>query len=680
MKWILLTLAALLGMAAPIAAQALPKVEPLPANAIARLGSTHWRHTGGVAYLAFLADNRTLVSVGSAPDNTIRFWDARTGVEVRRLAQPAKKANHWYEAHTLAAVSPGGKWMAARLDGRQIRLWDMEIGRELDPLELESWPIGLSLTARGHKLAVLDEQDNIHIWDLVSRKRIRTIVQRESQDSARGPTGLVRLSPEGNTVFAESQGAFHRDRIFRLWDVVTGEKVPPEAVALGIEHVVSCEFSPNGKQLALAALRFNRSVRILDVATGATDSGFATELFGSSVFAADGKQLWLHQAGENSVHQLDLATGKVLRRITSDADSAVPVTHALLAISPDNKLLASANSAGKIAVLDLVAGRELTDPWQPEGSVRAVQFTPDGTRLLVRCDDSAVWVWEAATGKRLRRLVVPVNPMDLTISSDGVYAVASSEGTFLLSELATGKFRGHLALPVTRDCRFLFTGDGTTLAVWPGDEKANHWRLYDVPGFKHRATLHLPTGGHQVAWSADGTLVAAPYSTSLLGIWSTDTGKRIATIEVPKKPASLHGVFSPGNRMLALDLDNGTVAIWEVASGKKRLDVISNIGSRADPTPWRDTLTTNPRQPGTHLAFSPDGRLLALGGYDGLLEVWDMMLGQVVAASRGHKEPIHAVAFSPDGRQLATGSADSTVVLWDARSWRSGAAPEIGIR
>lgn len=87
--------------------------------------------------------------------------------------------------------------------------------------------------------------------------------------------------------------------------------------------------------------------------------------------------------------------------------------------------------------------------------------------------------------------------------------------------------------------------------------------------------------------------------------------------------------------------------LWEVATGKERL---------AFPEP--------PGQIG-NVAFSPDSRLLAAGGPNNMVYVWDALTSELLTRLKGHQGNINSLAFSLDGRRLASGSQDTTALIWD---------------
>jgi WD40 repeat protein len=74
------------------------------------------------------------------------------------------------------------------------------------------------------------------------------------------------------------------------------------------------------------------------------------------------------------------------------------------------------------------------------------------------------------------------------------------------------------------------------------------------------------------------------------------------------------------------------------------------------------------------LEFSPDGRVLATGDAGGNLRLWEVASGRVRASLPGHKGTVWAVTFAPDGRLLASGGMDTVIRLWDVRTGKERAA------
>jgi RNA polymerase sigma factor (sigma-70 family) len=108
--------------------------------------------------------------------------------------------------------------------------------------------------------------------------------------------------------------------------------------------------------------------------------------------------------------------------------------------------------------------------------------------------------------------------------------------------------------------------------------------------------------------------------------------------------------FTPDGQRLTSAGADGTVVLWDVASGR---------------TIW--TFQAN-KDPIWSLAFTPDGKLLASGADDGTVRFWEATTGKQVSTVPGHEKPVRSLAFSPDGRLLATGGDDRTVKLWDTKS------------
>jgi WD40 repeat protein len=128
---------------------------------------------------------------------------------------------------------------------------------------------------------------------------------------------------------------------------------------------------------------------------------------------------------------------------------------------------------------------------------------------------------------------------------------------------------------------------------------------------------------------------------------------------VLKTEGSVDGLaFSPDGRMLALAsgmFGENRLELWETLSRGKRATLRGH----------RHSIKA--------VAFSPDGKLLASGSWDNTAKLWDLPAGKATATLRGHTGFVHATAFSPDGRLLASGGPDFTARLWDVPSGKARA-------
>ncbi len=212
-----------------------------------------------------------------------------------------------------------------------------------------------------------------------------------------------------------------------------------------------------------------------------------------------------------------------------------------------------------------------------------------------------------------------------------------------------------------------YSPDGNRLAVATA---IGIW-IYDVRTGKEKE-VDLFTGHignvHALAFSPDGNMIATASEDKTVRLWDTHLGTHSTVFEGHTREVT-SVVFSPdGNMIATVSMDN-TVRLWDTQTGeqKKMLTGGSDFTvSTGGPPEYRTSVESSPRV--VSIAFSPDGNILATGGEDKTVRLWDPKEGIQKNTLIGHTDTVLALTFSPDGNTIATGSKDNTVRLWDTNS------------
>jgi WD40 repeat protein len=508
---------------------------------------------------------------------------------------------------------------------------------------------------------------------------------------------------------------------------LSGDALPPGAVArLGtvrFRHanpIVFAAFLPDGKRVlsvsgegVLRVWEFPSGKQLGHLEKLAGEAGTVT----SATLSPDGKHLTAF-CGDEFMRVWDWAnarqTGKVanLRRAVGGRglDTGEPV------YSPDRSTLLLFGASRVLQLVDLPSGKEVgprpghTDP------VLALSFTPAGTRVWTQ-DGTVTRTWDVARGTELGSFTTKLpraNGMPPVIRPDGRIGVAVpyaspaavARGLIKASEAflfdtATGKDLATVSVKGEPGAFYgrpvVFSPDGNVLAANAG-AAGEQVHLYEVPSGKLLRTLDAGAvapppkgigplafprgrfggGMQQMLFSPDGKALAFHAGP---GAWvvvlDTATGKQLASLPPSENITTLQGAFSPDGRCLALTQNDGTVALYELASrqprrtygsklplsaaDKARADQLAEMVALGGPF-GRSRLAMAPR---VRIAISPDSRLLALAGPDGSVHVWDVLTGKELALFKGHPVRVNALAFAPDGKTLASAGDDTIALIWD---------------
>ncbi|QEL20912.1 WD40 repeat domain-containing protein [Limnoglobus roseus] len=199
-----------------------------------------------------------------------------------------------------------------------------------------------------------------------------------------------------------------------------------------------------------------------------------------------------------------------------------------------------------------------------------------------------------------------------------------------------------------------FSPKGDRLASTANDGTIRIWSLADGQA----TVIKTGTGSRTVAFSPDGTQVAGRFENKAV-IWDAATGKPVSLL-VGSDPSSdgtvMRVAFSPDGQRLAVGHQMGLVRIWDVTTGKPVADL-------ARPGKVGDLSRSI-----TALAYSSDGKLLAVGGDKGLA-VWNA--GANTFSKELSEFKTFSVEFTPDGKRLIVNGEDRVPILqiWETANW-----------
>jgi hypothetical protein len=233
-----------------------------------------------------------------------------------------------------------------------------------------------------------------------------------------------------------------------------------------------------------------------------------------------------------------------------------------------------------------------------------------------------------------------------------------------LSESGEESSPVRMALAISPDGKQVADAGEAGLAVWDVGKKG--WKLHGENGEAEFCSLAYSPSGILVAGRVDGDLVFSNeenamglrHGHALRALTFAPGGKALA-VGTGKHPLTLNPEVPGEIHLLAWTHEASDWCEWHEVGPEV-------LASGDGPMRQRKTDATHAASV-CAVAFSPDGKVLASGGAEGAVKLWDVEQARLLATLEWHLGPARGVAFSPDGGQLASASADGAVRLWD---WR----------
>nr|MDQ5835688.1 WD40 repeat domain-containing protein [Acidobacteriota bacterium] len=696
--------------------------------------------------MSFSPDGRLLATYTGMYSGQVKLWDTATGRELRTLAADTGGADFVNGGVRSIAFSRDGRLFAAGSDDGSTKVWEVSTGRELYKLGGDERGTGqngvyrIAFSPDDQRLVALGTS-SAKFWDLTTGQLASELEGIAPGGGAIYGWGGPAVTPDGSQILLISQDNRAAPSI-KFVEIATGR----EARSVEVPHwdsktnaIGSLAVTTDGRLLSadweltrdmsgartvkLDDLTAQKQYKLFDLPAGK---------YASMSFSPDGRQLATTVG--NTVKLWDTATGAEVRAFDVPSLPSRLIADSYVwsvAFSPDSRLLATTGSDTQLTLWDATTGRAVRSLAGHVNFTYEAAFSADGTRLLT----GGKTVWDISTGRGLRASAVDSPAALAQFSRDGrllAERALTGSNSVALYDAQTHKLLHTLAPAERADLNQLaFSPDGRFVATsYRLDPSQIQERVKAMQGgaakFDSKELMKMAQEAAKNAKNnpnaytqAYAQLMAARMGGGQTGIdsqvkiWDTSTGKEVRSLVIP--PANPFGIgmigsiaFSGDGHTLAVStMNSGLVRLFDVTTGQQvgELGVAPASGPQGA---FGGMSMGGGDERVTSLAFSPDGRLVAVGGkmkensfdYSALIaatraqgrkmpkfdpqqvakqmmegmhsvstvKIFNAQGGQEVLSLKMGANDAKAIAFSADSRTLAAASADSSIKLWDAAS------------
>jgi WD40 repeat protein len=558
--------------------------------------------------------------VSASDDNTLKIWDAHTGVELHTLR------GHTDEVYECA-INRSGDFIVSASKDQTLKVWNARTKEELRTLHGHTDKVrGCAISPAGDIIVSASWDQTLKVWNTYSGEDQRTL---------RGHTDKIygcAISPAGDFIVSASD-----DNTLKIWDTNTGE----ERFTLRghTDKVHGCAISLAGDLIVSAS--FDQTLKVWDARTGKelrTLRGHTDKVHGCAISPAG--DYIVSASEDHMLKEWDAHTGEVRRTLRGHTWEVIGC-----AISPAGDYIVTTSADWKLKVWDTTMGEERLTYSEQTNRVRGCAISPAGDYIVSASRDQTLKMWDVRTGKELRTLHGhTAGVYGCTISPAGDLIVSASfDQTLKVWDVRTGEelrtLHGHTSWVI--GCAF--SPSGNSIVSVSDDHTLKIWDA-------HTWTSRLTLIGHtdQVtgcAISPAGDLIVSASKDHTLKVWDARTGEELRT---------LHGhtdwvygcTISPAGDFLVSASYDHTLKVWDVRTGDERRTLRGHTGK-------------------VHgCAISPAGDSIASASDDETLRMWDMRTGACLSTLYVNGS-LYACAFHPDGEHIvAAGDGGVYFLRW----------------
>jgi WD40 repeat protein/formylglycine-generating enzyme required for sulfatase activity/murein DD-endopeptidase MepM/ murein hydrolase activator NlpD/roadblock/LC7 domain-containing protein len=630
--------------------------------------ATSLEHSDSISSFIFSPDGKLLAV---ANNDVVKLWDTKSYKEINTL-----KGNL---AHISSLTFSPDSSLLTAVSGTAIKIWDMRNYQLVTTLDHpngsssgpeEDWEGVNSVTfsPNGSLLASVNLKTftigmgsragytnttggTLKFWDMRKYKEVTVI--KTNLDTVTS----VSFSPDGNMIAIGCS-----DNKIRLYKVKDGSEIITLNKLLSGITVTSIIFSPDSKLMVNTGFIWlndsNRILQLWDMKNFkeiVIPKGYLLGPVEQVAFCSSGKLLvsWHEKNIEGSEYnknsEIIIWDAKKFDKVGILEGHSGYVSS--FAFSPDGDLLASLSGSDEFKLWEVNNHKEISNI-KPNKNVDLIELSPDGSLLIGSTSDGKLKLWDVKTYKELVNLD---GEEPVCFSPDSrLLAYTNKSQDSIIVKLWDIKNKKEIGTFKEEADFLLFSQDSKLLAFGVSESRNEHLPVAEQPWFR---------GDELFSNKVD--------------LWNVTNFQKVATIREPKEgPLEITSIaFSPNGRLIEVsegvrgfvsegrrtfdeeDIYLKEVKIWDA----KALNEVITLNTLYD----KDSDVSI-----TVTAFSPDSNLIAIGGDDNTVKLWNVRNHREVATLKGHSGYITSIAFSADGSLLASGSEDGTVLLWDMKPYK----------